>query len=143
MRQLCYLAAVMADERGFKAAQTYIAMIKVAAPRAVLRILDEAIQVHGAHGVSQDSRLAEMWTHMRTLRVADGLQVSASAKVAAFAPEHRHLEIVIGFKISESFVQGVGRFAVNGVSFFWAGQNDGQHSTIGLGVYRRLRQVAS
>lgn len=71
-RQLCYLAAVMADERGFKAAQAYIAMIKVAAPRAALRIIDEAIQVHGAHGVSQDCGLAEMWTHMRTLRVADG-----------------------------------------------------------------------
>jgi len=71
-RQLCYLAAVMADEKGFKAAQTYIAMIKVAAPRAALRIIDEAIQVHGAHGVSQDSHLAAMWTNMRTLRVADG-----------------------------------------------------------------------
>lgn len=71
-RQLCYLAAVMADERGFKAAQSYVAMIKVAAPRAALKIIDDAIQMHGAHGVSQDSRLADMWTGMRTLRVADG-----------------------------------------------------------------------
>merc|ERR1719436_77994 len=71
-RQLCYLAAVVADEKGFKAAQTHVAMIKVAAPRAALRIIDEAIQVHGAHGVSQDSQLAAMWTNMRTLRVADG-----------------------------------------------------------------------
>jgi len=71
-RQLCYLAAVMADERGFKAAQAYVAMIKVAAPRAALKIIDDAIQVHGAHGVSQDSALASMWTNMRTLRVADG-----------------------------------------------------------------------
>lgn len=71
-RQLCYLAAVMADERGFKAAKSYIAMIKVAAPRAALKIIDDAIQIHGAHGVSQDSRLADMWTGMRTLRVADG-----------------------------------------------------------------------
>jgi len=71
-RQLCYLAAVMADEYGFKAAQTYVAMIKVAAPRAALKIIDEAIQIHGAHGVSQDSQLSGMWTNMRTLRVADG-----------------------------------------------------------------------
>eukprot|EP00405_Crypthecodinium_cohnii_P016462 CAMPEP_0206452244 /NCGR_PEP_ID=MMETSP0324_2-20121206/19835_1 /ASSEMBLY_ACC=CAM_ASM_000836 /TAXON_ID=2866 /ORGANISM="Crypthecodinium cohnii, Strain Seligo" /LENGTH=454 /DNA_ID=CAMNT_0053922307 /DNA_START=88 /DNA_END=1452 /DNA_ORIENTATION=- len=71
-RQLCYLAAVMADEKGFKAAKSYIAMIKVAAPRAALKIIDEAIQVHGAHGVSQDSRLPGMYTQMRTLRVADG-----------------------------------------------------------------------
>jgi len=42
IRQLCYLAAVMADEKGFKAARVYIAMIKVAAPRAALEIVDEA-----------------------------------------------------------------------------------------------------
>jgi len=71
-RQLCYLAAVVADEKGFKAAQSHIAMIKVAAPRAALKIIDEAIQVHGAHGVSQDSALASMWTTMRWLRVGDG-----------------------------------------------------------------------
>lgn len=71
-RQLCYLAAVVADERGFKAAQAHVAMLKVAAPRMALRVIDEAIQIHGAHGVSQDSRLADMWIHMRTLRVADG-----------------------------------------------------------------------
>jgi acyl-CoA dehydrogenase len=44
-RMLCYLAASVADERGFKAAQAYIAMIKVAAPRMALRVIDEAIQV--------------------------------------------------------------------------------------------------
>jgi acyl-CoA dehydrogenase len=71
-RQLCYLAAVMADEHGFKEARKYIAMIKVAAPRAALKIVDEAIQIHGAHGVSQDSQLSDMWTNLRTLRVADG-----------------------------------------------------------------------
>ena len=72
LRQLCYLAAVVADEKGFKAARKYIAMIKVAAPRAALKIVDEAIQIHGAHGLSQDSRLPEMYMGLRTLRVADG-----------------------------------------------------------------------
>merc|ERR1712014_433135 len=72
IRQLCYLAACIADERGFKDARKYIAMIKVAAPKAALKIVDEAIQVHGAHGVSQDSKLSDMWTGIRTLRVADG-----------------------------------------------------------------------
>merc|ERR1719482_890180 len=72
VRQLCYLAAVTADEHGFKEARKYIAMIKVAAPRAALKIVDEAIQIHGAHGVSQDSKLSDMWTNLRTLRVADG-----------------------------------------------------------------------
>jgi len=71
-RQLCYLAACVADEKGFKAAQSHIAMIKVAGPRAALKVIDDAIQIHGAHGVSQDSRLAGMYQGMRTLRVADG-----------------------------------------------------------------------
>mmetsp|Transcript_69354 Transcript_69354/g.144835 ORF Transcript_69354/g.144835 Transcript_69354/m.144835 type:complete len:458 (+) Transcript_69354:122-1495(+) len=87
-RQLCYLAAVMADEIGFKAAQHYIAMIKVAAPRATLKIIDEAIQAHGAHGVSQDCKLPGMWTNMRTLRLADGpdqvhLMTIAKKEIAA------------------------------------------------------------
>merc|ERR1712014_428360 len=59
-------------EYGFKDAKAYIAMTKVDAPRMCLKILDEAIQVHGAHGVSQDSKLSDLYTHMRTLRVADG-----------------------------------------------------------------------
>merc|ERR1712137_767675 len=71
-RLLCYLAAVQADDHGFKDAKAYIAMTKVDAPRMCLKILDEAIQVHGAHGVSQDSKLSDLYTHMRTLRVADG-----------------------------------------------------------------------
>jgi len=72
LRQLCYLAASIMDEKGTKEARKYIAMIKVAAPREALRIIDEAIQIHGAHGVSQDSKLSDMYMGVRTLRVADG-----------------------------------------------------------------------
>lgn len=71
-RLLCYLAAVQADDYGFKAAKAYIAMTKVDAPRMACKIIDEAIQVHGAHGVSQDSRLTDMYTHVRHVRLADG-----------------------------------------------------------------------
>jgi acyl-CoA dehydrogenase len=71
-RLLCYLAAVQADDNGFKSAKAYIAMTKVDAPRMCLKIIDEAIQVHGAHGVSQDSRLTDLYTNVRTLRTADG-----------------------------------------------------------------------
>merc|ERR1711972_738845 len=71
-RLLCYLAAVQADDNGFKAAKSYVAMTKVDAPRMCLKIIDEAIQIHGAHGVSQDSKLTDMYTGIRTLRVADG-----------------------------------------------------------------------
>merc|ERR1711981_683282 len=71
-RLLCYLAAVQADEYGFKAAKTFIAMTKVDAPRMCLKIIDEAIQAHGAHGVSQDSKLSDLYTHVRHVRLADG-----------------------------------------------------------------------
>merc|ERR1711896_23014 len=71
-RLLCYLAAVQADDHGFKAAKSFIAMTKVDAPRMCLKILDEAIQVHGAHGVSQDSQLSGLYTHVRHVRLADG-----------------------------------------------------------------------
>merc|ERR1712038_1750824 len=71
-RLLCYLAAVQADDHGFKAAKAYIAMTKVDAPRMCLKIIDEAIQVHGAHGVSQDSRLKDLYSNIRTIRIADG-----------------------------------------------------------------------
>merc|ERR1711976_1144828 len=71
-RLLCYLAAVQADDHGFKAAKSYIAMTKVDAPRMCLKIIDEAIQVHGAHGVSQDSKLTVLYTGIRHVRLADG-----------------------------------------------------------------------
>jgi len=71
-RQLCYLAACMCDEKGFKAARQYISMIKVAAPRMALAIVDEAMQVHGGHGVSQYSKLSGMYRQLRTIRLADG-----------------------------------------------------------------------
>ena len=69
-RQLCYLAACMCDEKGFKAARQYIGMIKVAAPRMALAIVDEAMQVHGGHGVSQYSKLSGMYRQLRTIRLA-------------------------------------------------------------------------
>lgn len=47
-------------------------MIKVYAPRVSLKILDEAMQVHGAHGISQDSLLSEEYIHVRHVRFADG-----------------------------------------------------------------------
>merc|ERR550537_1785305 len=71
-RLLCYLAAVQADDHGFKDAKSYVAMTKVDAPRMCLKIIDEAIQVHGAHGVSQDSKLGDIYTSVRTIRLADG-----------------------------------------------------------------------
>ncbi|MFC4295747.1 acyl-CoA dehydrogenase family protein [Novosphingobium tardum] len=71
-RLLCLKAADMMDKVGNKAAAAEIAMIKVQAPNMALSILDNAIQAHGAGGVSDDYGLAEAWAHQRTLRLADG-----------------------------------------------------------------------
>ena len=71
-RLLCLKAADMMDKAGNKAARQEIAMIKVAAPRTALRVLDHAMQTHGAGGLSDDFGLAEVYAGMRALRIADG-----------------------------------------------------------------------
>ena len=74
-------AAHMMDTVGNKAARKEISMIKVIAPSMALRVIDRAVQAHGAMGVSGDTVLAALWAHERTLRLADG-------------PDEVHLEAV-------------------------------------------------
>jgi acyl-CoA dehydrogenase len=71
-RLLCLKAAYTMDTQGARAAAPLISQIKVVAPRIALKIIDEAVQMHGGAGVSQDTPLANMWVHVRTLRLADG-----------------------------------------------------------------------
>lgn len=71
-RLLTLKAAYMMDTVGNKVARSEIAMIKVVAPNIALRVVDRAIQAHGAAGVSQDTFLAKAWAGLRTLRLADG-----------------------------------------------------------------------
>jgi acyl-CoA dehydrogenase len=71
-RLLCLKAAWMMDQGDARAAAPWISQIKVVAPRIALRITDEAVQMFGGQGVSQDTPLARSWTHLRTLRLADG-----------------------------------------------------------------------
>ncbi len=71
-RLLCLKAADMMDRVGNKVAKNEIAMIKVAAPRMALKIIDDAIQAHGGAGVCQDFGLAKSYAGIRTLRLADG-----------------------------------------------------------------------
>ncbi len=71
-RLLCLKAAWMMDHTSPREAATLVSQIKVIAPRVALKVIDEAIQIHGAKGISQDTPLAAMWTQARTLRLADG-----------------------------------------------------------------------
>ncbi|MEU1118565.1 MULTISPECIES: acyl-CoA dehydrogenase family protein [unclassified Streptomyces] len=72
LRLLVLKTAWLMDTVGNKGAHTEIQSIKIATPRAVVDILDRAVQLHGAGGVSQDFPLAELWAAARTLRLADG-----------------------------------------------------------------------
>jgi acyl-CoA dehydrogenase len=71
-RLLTLLAAWKMDTEGKKAARREISMIKVVAANVVMDVLDRAIQVHGALGMSDDTPLAGMWRFSRMLKVADG-----------------------------------------------------------------------
>ena len=72
LRLLVLKTAWLMDTVGNRRAMTEIQAIKIAVPRAVQRILDRAIQLHGGAGVSQDTPLAELFAGVRTLRLADG-----------------------------------------------------------------------
>ena len=88
-RLLTMNAAHLMDTVGNKAARGEIAMIKVVVPRMTLRVLDRAIQAHGAAGVCDDFPLAAMWAHSRTIRLADG-------------PDEVHREAIAKLELSKS-----------------------------------------
>ena len=71
-RLLVLKSAWLMDTVGNKGAHTEIQAIKIVVPSTVEWILDKAIQSYGAAGVSQDTPLASLWAHARTLRLADG-----------------------------------------------------------------------
>ncbi|MAV33009.1 MAG: acyl-CoA dehydrogenase [Gammaproteobacteria bacterium] len=71
-RLLTFKTAYLMDTIGNKAARDAISQIKVAVPNMALRVIDRAIQMHGAAGIGQDFPLATLWTSQRTLRLADG-----------------------------------------------------------------------
>lgn len=88
-RLLCLKAADMMDRTDNKAARMEIAMIKVAAPRTALRVIDYAIQAHGAAGICDDFGLAHAYAGMRALRIADG-------------PDEVHLRSIARMELSRS-----------------------------------------
>ncbi len=87
-RLLTLKAADMMDKAGNKVARLEIAMIKAVAPAMACRVLDRAIQVHGAAGVSQDTFLASAYARVRSLRLADG-------------PDEVHLETIAKLEIGK------------------------------------------
>jgi acyl-CoA dehydrogenase len=87
-RLMTLKAAAMMDTVGNKAARTEIAMIKVIAPNVALRVLERAVQAHGAAGVCQDTFLASAWANSRTLRLADG-------------PDEVHLESIAKYELQK------------------------------------------
>jgi acyl-CoA dehydrogenase len=71
-RLLTLKTAWMMDNVDAKEARIWISMIKTVVPNMTLKVVDDAIQMHGGLGVSQDFPLAAMWSGQRTLRLADG-----------------------------------------------------------------------
>jgi acyl-CoA dehydrogenase len=87
-RLLVLRAAHLIDTVGSKGARREIAMIKIAAPRAALAVLDRAMQAHGAAGLEDDGFLAAAWVQARSLRIADG-------------PDEVHRELVARLELGE------------------------------------------
>jgi acyl-CoA dehydrogenase len=71
-RLLTLKTAWLMDTVGNREAHTEIQAIKIAVPSMAEWVIDKAIQAHGGAGVSQDTPLASLWSHTRTLRLADG-----------------------------------------------------------------------
>src|SRR5262245_19407712 len=88
-RLLTMKAAHLMDTVGNKQARGEFAMIKVVIPRMTLRVLDRAIQAHGAAGVCDDFPLASAWAHTRTIRLADG-------------PDEVHREAIAKLELSKN-----------------------------------------
>jgi acyl-CoA dehydrogenase len=72
VRLLVLKTAWLIDTVGARQARTEISAIKVAAPRVACEVIDRAIQIFGAAGVSDDTPLALIWSRARTLRIVDG-----------------------------------------------------------------------
>jgi acyl-CoA dehydrogenase len=91
-RLLTLKAAYLMDTVGNKAARNEIAMIKVAAPRMALKVVDDAIQAFGGAGVTSDAGLARMYAGLRTMRIVDG-------------PDEVHARAIARAEFKKYFVQ--------------------------------------
>jgi len=89
LRQFGLWTAHLLDTVGPQSTRSETSQLKVAAPEMACRVVDRAIQIHGAAGVSQDTPLAALYARLRTLRIADGpdevhLRVIAKQELAKY-----------------------------------------------------------
>ena len=97
MRLMVLKAAKAMDVLGNKEARIWVSMIKAMVPEKACKIIDDAMQVHGATGISQWSPLSGMYVAQRTLRYADGPdevhhQVIARAEVKNYQASNARLD---------------------------------------------------
>jgi acyl-CoA dehydrogenase len=93
MRLMVLRAAKAMDLMGNAEARVWVSAVKAMVPERVCQILDQAIQIHGATGVSQWTPLAQMYMSQRTLRLADGPDevhhmVVGRAEIARYQPQN-------------------------------------------------------
>jgi acyl-CoA dehydrogenase len=98
VRQLVLHTANLLDTIGSVAARSEISQIKIAAPRMACSVVDRAIQIHGAAGLSQDTPLAALYARLRTLRIVDGpdevhLRVIAKVELDKYARPKEHSSV--------------------------------------------------
>ncbi len=91
MRLMVLKAAKAMDLMGNADARVWVSAVKAMVPEKVCQIIDQAIQIHGATGISQWTPLADMYTQQRTLRFADGPDevhhmVVGRAEIARYSP---------------------------------------------------------
>ena len=101
MRLMVLRAAKAMDVMGNAEARVWVSAVKAMVPERVCHIIDEAIQMHGATGVSQWTPLARMYTSQRTLRIADGpdevhWMVVGRAELTRYEEDHAPTAVVSG-----------------------------------------------
>ncbi len=98
MRLMVLRAAKAMDLMGNAEARVWVSAVKAMVPERVCQIIDQAIQIHGATGVSQWTPLADMYTAQRTIRLADGPDevhhmVVGRAEIARYQPNRDALVV--------------------------------------------------
>jgi len=113
MRMMVLKAAKAMDVLGNNEARVWVSAVKAMVPERVCRIIDEAIQIHGATGVSQWTPLADMYASQRTLRLADGPDevhwfVVGRAELARWAEEARAYDPKASYRARLQMAKGFG-----------------------------------